>query len=339
MTAMGVVAGLLVLGATPASADPGEPPVPVDACTMSDKRLAELSGLVADEQYWYAVNDGGTRSSVFVLSRDCTVEKVINGPTDPYDVEDLARAPDGTFWLSDTGDNDKKRATVALIALTPAGRSTLYRLTYPDGAHDTEALLLDRSGVPHLITKSTLGAAEVYRPAGELASPGPTALERVGSIQLTPTDTPGGPVPGMVGSVLVTGAASSADGSVVAVRTYTDAYLFAVPDGNLLAGLGSKPVRVPLPNEAQGEAIAVQPDGALVSASEGIGSPIRIVAGAVDLVAPEPKPVADTAAPESGGQTAEDKPGGKDGLPTLPAIGIAVVVVLGAALALRRRRG
>ena len=334
---MRAVLGLLVVGMVigltgVAGADPA---APVTACTTSDKRLNELSGMVADADHWYAINDGGTKAIVYVLNKQCRVEKLISNPMDPYDVEDLARASDGTFWLSDTGDNNKQRSTVALIAMTPAGKATLYRLTYPDGAHDTEALLLDRSNVPYLITKTVLGSAEIYRPAGALASPGPTPLEHVGSLKLSATDTPGGPVPGMVGSILVTGAASTADGSVVAVRTYTDAYLFAVPDGNLLAALGREPVRVPLPNEKQGEAIAFQPDGSLMSGSEGVGEPIRIVPGAAALVAPKP-----AAAPGSGpaGVSAE-APASRKSSATVPAIiGGAVIVLLVILLLGRRRR-
>ena len=334
-----VVLGVLIMGMllSVGGAAGADPAPPTDACTMSDKRLGELSGLVADADHWYAINDGGTKSIVYVLSKKCQVEKVISNPQDPYDVEDLARGSDGTFWLSDTGDNDKKRATVALIAMTPAGKATLYRLTYPDGAHDTEALLLDRANVPYLITKNPLGNADIYRPAGALASPGPTALEHVGSIHLTSTDTPGGPVPNLVGSVLVTGAASTSDGSVVAVRTYTEAYLFAVPDGNLVAALSREPVRVPLPNERQGEAIAFEPDGSLVSGSEGVGEPIRIIAGAAALVSPKPVAAPGGAPGPASGGSAEPATD-KKGLPTLPAIGFTVVIVGLVLLLLRRRR-
>jgi hypothetical protein len=336
-----LMVGLLVLmvtvtGRAPAVADPG-PGEPLDACVMADKRLNELSGLVADADHWYAMNDGGSKVNVYVLTKKCTVERVIGNPMDPYDPEDLARTSDGTFWLSDTGDNDAKRTTVALIALTPAGKATLYRLTYPDGPHDTEALLFDRARVPYLITKNPLGTADIYRPAAALASPGPTPLEHAGSIRLSPTGTPGGPVPAGVGSVLVTGAASTADGSVVAVRTYTDAYLFPVPDGNLLAALGKEPVRISLPNEKQGEAIAFEPDGTLVSASEGVGQPIRLVPGAAEFVAPKPAPAAGKGESGSGGESAAPA-SHKDGLPTLPAIGFTVVIIGLAVLFLRRRQ-
>lgn len=246
------VAIVLPLGlALPVSAA-AQPAAPVVQCTVGDERVAELSGLAADADHWYAVNDGGTDSSVFVLTKDCAVESVITGDTDPYDVEDLARAADGTFWLADAGDNDSDRETVALISLTPDGDSTVHRLTYPDGAHDSEAVFLDGAGTPYLVTKNPLGVAEVYRPAGPLASPGPTALEHVASVQITPTDTQGGPVPEIVGSVTVTGGASMVDGSVIALRTYTDAYLYAVSDGDVVAALATEPVRVPLPDEAQG---------------------------------------------------------------------------------------
>ncbi|WP_051114988.1 hypothetical protein [Actinokineospora enzanensis] len=323
-------------GAPVAAADP---PAPVDACVQSDKRLSELSGLVADADHWYAINDGGTKSTVFVLGKDCAIQKVINGPTDPYDVEDLARSADGTFWLSDTGDNNKKRPTAALIELTPAGKTTLHRLSYPDGPHDTEALLLDKNNVPYLVTKNPFGVGEVYRPTGPLATPGPTPLEKVGEVDLHSTDTPGGPINSMIGSIVVTGGATSADGTVVALRTYTEAYLYPAPDGDIAAALKREPVRIPLPNEKQGEAIAFEPDGTLVSGSEGVGTPIRVVKGATGLLANAPQATSDSAQPgtpaATGGGAA---PAGKsDGLGTLPAIGVAVVVVGGVLLLMHRR--
>jgi hypothetical protein len=312
--------------AAPAAADPVPAPVPV--CTVTDPALAELSGLVADDQHWYAIIDGGKAARVYVLGKDCQVQDKITGSIDPYDVEDLARGADGTFWLADTGDNDEDRETIALISLTPAGAPTLYRLTYPDGQHDAEALLLDGAGVPYVITKSPLGTAEVYRPAGPLASPGPTPLEKVTTVRLTSTDTPGGPVPGLVGSVTVTGAASSADGSAIALRTYTDAYLFPVKNGDVVAAFAEKPVRVPLPDEAQGEAIAFQPDGSLVSASEaardGTAQPVNLVAGAAQLVAPKPPP--GESKPESASNVSAT-PDEKEGLPAVPAAAVTIAAI------------
>ncbi|GAA4528579.1 hypothetical protein [Amycolatopsis samaneae] len=327
---------VLLLGTAltgPAAAEP--PPAPETLCTVTDPRVDELSGLVSDGERWYGVNDGGERVEVFVLGRDCAVREVRTEATDPYDVEDLARAADGTLWLADTGDNRGVRTTVALHALSPRGTVTLHRLTYPDGPHDAEALLLDRSGTPYVITKDVLGASKVYRPTGPLASPGPTPLEKVGSLEVKSTDTPGGPV-GAFGSALITGAASTVDGTVIALRTYTDAYLYAAPDGDVAAALRHAPVRIPLPGEKQGEALAFEPDGTLLSGGEGIGQPIRAVRGAAALAA------RGAAAAPAAGTTGS--PGGEAsgaGLPVLPAAGIAVVIVLAGWLGvsgLRRRR-
>ena len=74
-------------------------------CTIRDARIPESSGLAAAGDSLYTVNDGGHRLRVFVLDRSCRVRRTVVGSLDPYDVEDLARAGDGTLWLADTGDN------------------------------------------------------------------------------------------------------------------------------------------------------------------------------------------------------------------------------------------
>ncbi len=324
------MAALLVLGAA-------QPAGPIRAlCTPPQPELAELSGLATDGQRWFAVPDGGQRLEVFVLEPGtCDVEDVITADINPYDVEDLALAADGTLWLADTGDNDRDRDTVALHRLAPDGEATLFRLVYPDRPHDAEALLLDSAGVPHIVTKELLGTAGVYRPAGPLQAPGPTSLVQVASVALGPTDTPGGPV-GDTGSTLITAAATSADGSVLALRTYTDAYLYPVGGGDVVAALDRPPVRIALPGEPQGEAMALTPDGTLLSGSEG-GAPIRAVPDATTLVAPpQPEPAAPAAdVPD----VAQDEGAADAGLAPWPAAVLAAVVAtILVALVARRRR-
>ncbi|MFD2473970.1 hypothetical protein [Amycolatopsis silviterrae] len=328
---LALTAVLMLAGAIPAAAAPA--PALDTLCKVTDKRVNELSGLVSDGEHWYAINDGGTKVQVFVMDRKCQVQKVLTDPTDPYDVEDLARGRDGTLWLSDTGDNRAKRETVALLELKPSGGPVaVHRLTYPDGPRDTEALILDQSGTPFLVTKDLLGTSKVYKPSAPLAAPGPTKLEQVGTLRVHSTDTPGGPV-GSFGSALITGGATSADGKVIALRTYTDAYLYAVPDGDVAAALQREPVRIPLPNEKQGEAIAFEPDGTLLSASEGVGEPVRAIKNATALVtpqAPAPKP--------GGAATPQPAAEDADGFPVVPTVGIAAAVVLAAWFLLSRKR-
>lgn len=265
-------------------------------CTPTDPALAELSGLAVAGGKTYGIGDSGTDEAVVVLDGDCAVTDTVPVPVDPYDIEDMGVGPDGRLWLADTGDNLRARSTVALIDLDPAsGEGQLHRLTYPDGPHDAEALLVQRDGVPLIVTKEVLVANGIYRPAGAaavdgLASPGPTALERVGELRLGPTTTPGGPVP-VSGSTLVTGGAVNADGTVAALRTYTDVYLFSAPDGDLVRALTTTaPVRVALPNQPQGEAVAFTADGDLLAGSESAGGPLpplQVLPGAVDLARDE----------------------------------------------------
>jgi hypothetical protein len=256
----------------------------------------------------------------------CAVADVVTADVDPYDVEDLALGADGALWLADTGDNYRIRRNVALHRLDTDGDVTTFRLVYPDGPHDVEALLLDSADVPYLVTKDIFGAAGVYRPAGGLAVPGPTPLQRVASLQLGPTDTPGGPLG--LGSSLVTGAGVSPDGTVLALRTYTDAYLYAAPDEDVVAALRRPPIRIPLPDEPQGEAVALAADGRLLSGSEG-GAPIRALRRATALLGVLPSAPSAVAGPARDHQAH---------WPTWQAAGVAAGVIVGLALLTRRRR-
>lgn len=263
--------------ATPTAALPTAAP-PTTVCTPSDAGLAELSGLGLRGGLLLGASDGGEQLRVHVLDpRTCATVGLLQASQDPFDVEDLAVGSDGTVWLADTGDNRRTRTTVGLFSMRVADdgqvRAALHRLTYPDGPHDAEALLVEHGGRPVVVTKELTGTAGVYTPGGTantLASPGPTPLRKVGELQLPPTDTPGGPVP-VIGSIVVTGGAVSPDGTRVAVRTYTDAYVFPAPDGDAVAALTRTSVRVPLPDEPQGEAIAFTAENTLLSGSESAG--------------------------------------------------------------------
>lgn len=322
-------------------------------CTPTDPALGELSGLAVVAGTIYGIGDSGTDDAVLAMNEECVVTDSIPVPVDPYDIEDLGVGPDGRLWLADTGDNARARQTVALIGLDPGtGAGRLHRLTYPDGPHDAEALLLQHDGMPVIVAKEVLVADGIYRPEGgtavdELASPGPTTLERAGELRLGPTTTPGGPVP-VGASTLVTGGAVSSDGTVAALRTYTDVYLYSAPDGDLVRALTTTtPVRVALPNEPQGEALAFTPDGDLLAGSESAGGalpPIQILRGATELAHSEAQATGslslsapmNTAAADAGpGDGGED-----DGSPrwSTPALLAGAVVAGLATYGLARRR-
>lgn len=282
LAAGGVLGAAIVLGsALPAAAEETVAAAAGTRCQLTDPRLAELSGLAVSGEQMLAINDGGDRIEVFVLDAACAVTEVHTAAIDPYDPEDLAIGPDGTVWLADIGDNNANRATVALLAVRPDGSTAVFRLTYPDGPHDAEALLLAPDGTPYLVTKEVLGASGVYRPAAELVDGGTVALGKVATVTVTFTGTPGGPV-GQASQLLVTGGAVSGDGSHLALRTYTDAYVWPLVGSDVAGAFTAAPTRIPLPESPQGEAIAFSADNQnLVVAGEGVPSDVVVVPIAV----------------------------------------------------------
>ena len=273
-------AALVLASGMPASAEDStaQPDAaPTTRCQITDPRLAELSGMVVVPGRMLAINDGGDRVDVHVLDGACRIVDTQTAAVDPFDPEDLAVGPDGTVWVADIGDNGVTRPTVALVAMRPDGATALYRLSYPDGAHDAEALLIAPDGTPYVVTKEVLGASSVYRPVAGLVDGGTVALGKVATVNLTLTGTPGGPV-GRAGQLLVTGGAVAADGRHLALRTYTDAYVWPLSGSDVVGALATDPARVALPESPQGEAITFTADGvSLVVGSEGTPSAITVV--------------------------------------------------------------
>jgi hypothetical protein len=302
---LGAPLGLLlaVLPIVPAAAQGGDAAPygqPSTRCEITDPRLPELSGLASAGDTMLAMNDGGDRSEVYVLDGGCAVGDVRSADVDPYDPEDLALGSDGTIWLADTGDNNQARDTVALIGLRPDGSSTMTRLSYPDGPHDAEALLLAPDGTPYLVTKEVLGASGVYRPDAPLADGATVPMREVLRLGLTLTGTPGGPV-GRAGQLLVTGGAVSPDGQRIALRTYTDAYVWPLSGSDVVGALGGSPVRVALPESPQGEAITFAANSRdLLVSGEGLPATVTLVPASGAL-----EPAAATARTEDTSAAAE----------------------------------
>jgi hypothetical protein len=303
--------------ATSPAAVPTPPAGTRTLCQVTDPRLPEISGLVAVGHRMLVMNDGGDQLVVYVLDTSCRVVAVHTAAVDPYDPEDLAVGADGTVWFCDTGDNLERRSTVALLALRPDGRTAIYRLTYPDGPHDAEALLLPPDGTPYVITKEVLGNSGVYRPTRGLVDGGTVPMAKVAGLQFGLTGTPGGPV-GRAGELMVTGGAVSTDGRWLALRTYTDAYVWPLTGSDVPHALAGKPERIALPSARQGEAISFSGDDRLLVATEGLP-------GAVSVV-PVPAAVAPVAAGAASRATSGPAAGaGHAGVPAVTAGIIAAV--------------
>lgn len=297
---------------TGAGAAPAGPVTPPARCagltarragTVANVGLTELSGLAASQRHpgvLWAHNDSGHRASVFALGLDGAArgEFPLAGIT-PTDTEDIALA-DGTVYLGDIGDNDAKRADIALYRFPepdPAAKRTVtgvetLRFRYPDRAHDAEALLVDpTSGQVVIITKELgIGSGGGDRlvgpaPAGIFVAdppftPGTTmTLQAAGTLAADQLDrrATATPAPGRAANLgvggLVTGADISADGRVVAVRTYATIWVFDRPAGTSIAqALAGTPCEAPSRPEAQGEAVAILPGPSLQLATAGEGT-------------------------------------------------------------------
>ena len=276
------------------------------------------------------------RLQVFELDRSCRVLRTIDAGIDPYDVEDLARARDGTFWLADIGDNGLNRSTVALERLRPDGSATLFRLTYPDGPHDAETVLLTPSGQLFIATKEPL-ASNVYTPAGPLSAARPTRAaqgrRRPGSCR--PGPRAGRPArPGRWWSPA--GRSRRTGGRWCCGRTPTRTS-GRRPDGDVAAAISSgQRRRIPLPPTAQGEAVTFTPDGrSLLTSTEGVPAPVHVIP--LGDAVPTPTPRRGRTHRRAAGRSPTPRPG--DLLRTLAAPLVAVVAI-GAALSfvLTRRR-
>ncbi|MEU7869378.1 hypothetical protein [Dactylosporangium sp. NPDC049140] len=316
---------------------------PQEVCRITDPAVTEASGLAALPGGGYLVeNDSNPeprKTRLFYLGADCSLTRSVGYPTTARDPEDLAVDRKGTVWIADIGDNSpltggsgKRRDTIALWTLAPGAKNLkIHRLRYPDGApRDAEALLIDGSGRPVIVTKDPSG--EVFR----LDTPLPTdnadgaPLTAVGRFEATHSGT-SNPF-GFLGDGFVTGAAVSPDGTRAVVRTYADAYEFDVPDGDVAKAItAGRPRVTPLPDEPQGEAVAYTPDGRdFLTVSDQPG-PVAILRYTVDRPVPSPPSPSPPAAPPPA--TAGPDRTGKVALLT----GAFVVVAIGLVAAVARR--
>ncbi|HEV8264328.1 MAG TPA: hypothetical protein VGQ06_05210 [Gemmatimonadales bacterium] len=207
---------------------------------------------------------------------------------DAVDWEDVALGPCPTrpgtcVYLADTGDNSERRSSVTVYAVPepdpPVGAGDTLRTTaapailqlrYPDGAHDVEAIYVSpRDAALYLVSKGRSGGIRLYRVdreqwprAGEARTRAAVATAwRVQTLDVSPNAEAGR---------WVTGAAIRPDGRLVAVRTYSEIYLFTPGIGGRLASARERPCGI-AGLETGGEAVDFLDDSTLVLTSEALG--------------------------------------------------------------------
>lgn len=246
--------------------------------TGSLHRLADLpeaSGLAVSRtsagRLW-SHNDSGAPVLFAVDSSGKPAGRVTLEGAQVEDWEALAIGPCGSascLYVGDIGDNQGSRKQITVYRVTePAPSASTAKVTdsfqasYPDGAHDAEALLVAPDGTMLVVTKGDTGPVAVYRFPRELKTGAAMRLERVGQA-LTAAPSKSG---------RITDGAISRDGQWVVLRTLDSLTFYRAAD--FLRGDFKESHRVNLVSlgEPQGEAVAFGADNSVFVAGEGGGN-------------------------------------------------------------------
>jgi hypothetical protein len=243
-----------------------------------DPAATELSGLVVSASQpgvLWAHNDSGDRARIFALrASDGHVLASLDVPgAQAVDWEDIAVGPGGDLLLGDIGDNDAKRDDVVVYRIPEPRLSThptatapaqAITLTYPDGAHNAETLIADRrTGELVIVTKTLSGRSAIY--SANLSSGARQTLKLRGHVNF-----------GLAG--LTTAGDVSADGHIIAIRTYSDLSVWHRRAGTSIAATLSDGTRctTTLAAEGQGESLALTAQGtSFYTIPEGPSPPLR----------------------------------------------------------------
>ena len=216
--------------------------------------IEEISGITASKiftDHLWVHEDSGTPSRIYLLKKDGVIQK-------PFVLKNLYNRDweemtlsGNELYLAETGDNYLVFPSYVIyrfpepsMAIDTITAIDSIQFTYPDGSHDTEAMLVDEATKDiYLITKRDI-PSKVYK----LSYPY-TPVMVASFVSALPYSS-------------VTGAAVSADGNEILVRTYTDVYYYKRSAGQsipqALAGAAAKLAHHP---EPQGEAICFARNG------------------------------------------------------------------------------
>lgn len=311
-------------------------------CRLEDQRIKESSGVAAaswSDDVVFTHNDSGDVARFFAVdARTCATraDYRVTGATN-VDWEDMARATaaDGTpvLWLADIGDNGSNRPSVVIYEVDEPGPGSVgpvairsrWSLTYPDGPHNAETLLVDpETGRPVVVTKDAIGGqSQAYR----VPASGSGILEPL--VRLDVRSWPGGGL--FAPSWSLTGGATSPDRRIVVLRSYLTGWLWTTAPGQPLAATLSRPPEaLVLPQARQAEALSFSRDGSGVwVTSEGERSPLALV----PLAEPPPGTRREPPAPDPAPEPTKDRPA------ALVLVGVGSALLLGVTALFRLRRG
>lgn len=278
-------------GTNPPSYDVYLPPTKL--ADLEDQAISESSGLAASRtspgSYW-THNDAGNGPLIYAFDRQGRSRGVwrVTGATS-YDWEDLSTGPGpkpdtNYLYIGDIGDNSGTRSEIVIYRIPepviPNGKpvstgeqpqatepAEAIRLRYPDGSHDSEALLVHpKTGRIYLVVKEKSAKPGIYAADAPKVSGGVITLARIGEVDMS----------AQVGA-RINGGAISPDGQRAALSDYTQGYEFVLTDANApFDSIWTQPKRtVDLGKRKHGESICYRLDGkALLATSERLPAPL-----------------------------------------------------------------
>lgn len=257
---------------------------------FKNPRLTESSGVAVSRAHpgvLWTHNDSGDGPYLYATDLRGRDRGFLRVPgAEAIDWEDIAlgpcplrssrtrEGPGACLYLADTGDNLEVRPSVTIYAVpepeppTGAGdtlRQTVapavLRLRYPDGSHDVEAIYVSpRDSALYLVSKGLSGGIRLYRvDRAKWAERGVATAVLVQTVDIRPNAEAGR---------RVTGAAVRRDGRLVAIRTYSEIFLFTSRGGGRLAPAGKACDVAGLEPGGGGEAIDFLNDSIIVLTSE-----------------------------------------------------------------------
>ena len=232
--------------------------------------LNEVSGIAVDQQVdprLWLINDSGDKPQIYcaTMRGDLRYKLRVANATN-VDWEDIAISCAGKqcdIYVADIGDNNGKRANVTIyrvnapsdsVDMIPMDRdgigvvndtADVFTFTYPDGARDAEAFLVDpRTNDFYIISKRDK-LARVYRAAAPHRNGSTRTLEFVTTLPMS----------------MLTAGDISHDGSMIILKNYLYAWQWDRRPNESVADVLKRPgVRLPYMPEEQGEAICFTSD-------------------------------------------------------------------------------
>ena len=234
--------------------------------------LSEASGLAVSRRTpgrLWSHNDSGQPVLVALDSRGAITGqvRVAGAAVEDWEAIAVGSCDAGScIYIGDIGDNEAGRRSITVYqapepadASGTAAVSGVFHATYPDGAHDAEAVLA-AGGRLYVVTKGETGPVAIYRFPAPLKAGATMRLERVTSLS-----------PKADAKSRITDGSVSPDGEWVVLRSR--AALTFYPAADLLSGKAraASTIEIDSLTEPQGEGVAFGADNTLFVAGEGGG--------------------------------------------------------------------